>query len=113
MKALHILAATLLATAPAFAAETWQGKISDSNCGASHKSAREHGGAKSDADCTAACVKGGAQYVFVSKGKVYKIANQDAAGLASSAGHDVTLTGTMSDDTVTVDKVAETHKKKS
>lgn len=114
MKTFHLLAAALLAAAPAFAAETtWHGTISDSNCGASHKSALEHGAAKSDAECTIACVKGGAQYVFVSKGKVYKIGNQDAAGLAQQAGHDVTLTGTMNGDTITVDKVAAAHPKKS
>jgi hypothetical protein len=115
IKPFHLLlAAALRAPAPALTAETtWHGTISDSNCGASHKSALEHGSFKTDAECTTACVKGGAEYVFVSKGKVYKIANQDAAGLAQHAGHDVALTGTMSGDTITVATVTAAHPKKS
>src|SRR6266567_8651299 len=70
----------------AAAAQTWTGKISDSKCGASHKAAMEHSTAKmSDHDCAVACVKGGAKYVFVSKGKVYQIDNQDYAGLEEHA----------------------------
>ena len=113
MRALRILAAVLVAAAPAFAADTWQGKISDSNCGATHKSVGEHGSMKTEADCTNACVKGGAKYVFVSDGKVYQIANQDASGLAQNAGKDVTVTGSMSGDTITVDKVAGSGGKKA
>ena len=74
---------------------TWTGKISDSKCGASHM-AMEHGGKKTNAhDCTVACVKGGAKYIFVSKGKVFDIENQDLAGLEEHAGHTVKLTGDM------------------
>jgi hypothetical protein len=63
------------------AEQTWTGMISDSMCGVSHK-AMEHGGKKTDAhDCTVACVKGGAKYVFVSKGKVFDVENQDLVGL--------------------------------
>jgi hypothetical protein len=97
--------AALVLTASAAAAETWTGRISDSNCGASHDTATEHGKKMTDAACTAACVKGGAQYVLVKDGKVYKIANQDAPGLARHAGHDVTVTGSLSGDTITVTKV--------
>jgi hypothetical protein len=74
---------------------TWTGKISDSKCGASHK-AMEHGGKKTNAhDCTVACAKGGTKYVFVSKGKVFDIENQDLAGLEEYAGHTVKLTGDL------------------
>jgi hypothetical protein len=80
----------------AFAAQTWTGKISDSDCGAKHKSASEHGGkVMSDHDCALACVQHGAKYVFVTKGKVYPIANQDFAALEEHAGHTVKLTGDM------------------
>ena len=80
----------------AFAAQTWTGKISDSDCGAKHKSATEHGGkVMSDHDCAVACVKGGGKYVFVTKGKVYPIVNQDFAALEEHAGHTVKLTGDM------------------
>jgi hypothetical protein len=79
-----------------FAAQTWTGKISDSDCGAKHKSAAEHGGkAMSDHDCAVACVKGGGKYVFVTGGKVYPINNQDFNGLEADAGKTVRLTGDM------------------
>lgn len=89
------LAAAFLC-ASTFGAQTWTGKISDADCGAKHKSAAEHGGkAMSDHDCAVACVKGGGKYVFVTKGKVYPINNQDVAGLEQHAGHTVRLTGDM------------------
>ena len=91
-----------------FAADqTWTGKISDSMCGASHKSATEHGGKKmSDRDCALACIKEHqAKYVFVNNGKVLNIANQDAAGLEEHAGHTVNLTGALDGDTITVSKI--------
>jgi hypothetical protein len=97
----------LFAASTAFAAdERFIGTISDSNCGASHKSAIEHSGkTMSDSDCAAACVKGGAKYVFVHEGKVYKIENQDAAGLAERAGTTVKITGTITGDTIKVTRV--------
>jgi hypothetical protein len=84
------------------AEQTWTGKISDSKCGASHM-AMEHGGKKvNDHDCTVACVKGGAKYVFVNKGKVFDIQNQDLAGLEEHAGHSVKLTGDLQADKKTI-----------
>jgi len=91
------------------AEQTWQGKISDSKCGTTHK-AMEHGGKKlNDHDCTVACVKGGAKYVFVSKGKVFDIENQDLAGLEEHAGHSVKLTGDLQADkkTIKASKIAK------
>lgn len=101
------IATAVLFSAPGWAAEkTWTGKISDSNCGASHKAAIEHGGKKmSDAECTKACVKAGAKYVFVHKGKVIPITNQDYAGLEEHAGHKVHLTGEMTAGSITVSKI--------
>src|ERR1035441_1973311 len=91
-----LLGTLLLFAGTGFAAQTWTGKISDSDCGAKHKSAAEHGGkAMSDHDCAVACVKGGAKYVFVTGGKVYPINNQDFSGLEEHAGHTVKLTGDM------------------
>jgi hypothetical protein len=92
----------LAATAGA-AEETWTGKISDEHCGAAHKSM--DGKKVTDRECTEICVKGGAKYVFVSKDKVYQIANQKDAALATHAGHTVLLTGEMKGDTVTVSKI--------
>jgi hypothetical protein len=54
------------------------------------------------------CVKGGAKYVFVSKGKVYVIQNQDFGTLAANAGARVQLTGDVDKDgkSITVTKIA-------
>jgi hypothetical protein len=86
------------------AEQSWIGKISDSMCGAHHQGPTS---AKlSDADCTAACVKKGAKYVLVTRGKVYEIANQDFAGLPDHAGQSVTLTGEMTGDTIHVSQIS-------
>lgn len=101
---------------PAFAAtRTMRGKISDSMCGLTHKAMIEHANGKlTDAQCTEACVKNGAKYVFASGGKVYTIANQDAKDLAANAGKTVRVTGDVQGTSITVDTVAaSTGKKKS
>jgi hypothetical protein len=85
---------------------SWTGTISDSRCGAHHNAKSAHSASKlPDADCTAACVKNGAKYVFASNGKVYKIANQDFASLQKYAGLPVRLTGEMTGDTIKVSKI--------
>ena len=85
--------------ATAFAADqTWSGEISDSHCGAKHPEGQ------AARTCTESCVKGGASYVFVSGGKVYKL--EDPSKLvAAHAGHMVSLTGEMKGDTITVSKI--------
>ena len=99
------------ATAIAVAAEqTWSGKISDSLCGVDHpEDADAAGGGKQgkpdEHDCTIACVRGGSKYVFVADGKIYQIANQDLAALATHAGHAVKLTGELKGDAITVSKI--------
>jgi hypothetical protein len=102
-KVLACCAAALLIGSSAFAAE-WTGKISDSKCGLKHGS-DEHPTKMTDRECTDACVKGGAKYVFVTGDKVYKIANQSFAGLKTHAGHEVVLSGDMKEDTITVSKI--------
>jgi hypothetical protein len=100
--------AGLLASFAVFASAatmTMKGMVSDSMCGASHaKMIAGHPG-MTDAQCTLGCVKAGAKYVFVSKGKVYQIANQDMASLMKDAGESVSLTGDVNGDTITVSKV--------
>jgi hypothetical protein len=116
MRRLMVAAAITLFTASGtFAAdETWTGKISDSKCGLSHKAAIEHGGGKmTNAQCTAACVKGGATYVFTSGGIVYALANQSDKDLALHAGKAVTLTGEKQGTTITVSKVVKRPKKRA
>lgn len=107
--------ALVLVAAAGFAADqTWTGKISDSMCGHSHKSAIEHAGKKlSDADCTKACVKGGGKYVFVQGSKVYSIENQDYAGLEANAGRSVKLTGVRTGDTIKVSSLQAADKAKT
>jgi hypothetical protein len=106
-KVLAALAATaVMAAVPSMAADSWKGQISDAMCNAKHADG-EHGTKKmTDQQCVDACVKGGAKYVFVGEGnKVYNIANQNFAGLKTHAGHTVTVSGTMKDDTVTIAKI--------
>ena len=85
------------------APETWTGKISDEHCGAKHQ--QMEGKKMSDRECTEVCVKSAAKYVFVAKDKVYQIADQKDAALATHAGHTVLLTGEMKGDTITVSKI--------
>ena len=101
------MAALFLTAGLALAAEkTLTGKISDSMCGASHKSMTEHAGKKmTDHDCVLACVEKGAKFVFISGGKTYNIENQDMPELKEHAGHTVTLTGEMTGDTIKANRI--------
>ncbi len=97
MKKVLLAAAFVLSFSAASAfAEEWTGVISDSKCGAKH-------GTDMNAKCVAACVKGGAAPVFVVGDKVYKLA--DPAKAMDHLGHKVTITGTMADDTVTIEDI--------
>lgn len=56
-------------------------------------------------------LRAGQKYVLSSGGKVYKIANQDFAGLPANAGGAVTVTGDVAQDgTITVAKVQPANK---
>ena len=90
-----------LAVVPAAAQkdQTWKGAISDSKCNGKHMA--EHDGKKmTDVECTKMCMKN-AKYVFVSEGKVYQLANQQSRTIASHAGQQVELIGTIEGDTIT------------
>ena len=90
-----VFAATALC---AFAGE-WKGTISDAGCAAKHADASE----KSQA-CVKKCCEGGAAAVFVTEdGKVLKIDNQDA--VKAHWGHKVTVTGSVTGESVHVDSV--------
>jgi hypothetical protein len=84
-------------SASAFA-ETWSGTISDAMCGAQHVNA-----SKDDVACAQKCVKGGSPAVLVVGDKVYKIDNQ--AAVKDHIGHKVTVTGTLTGDSVHIDTV--------
>ena len=90
---------------------TMTGMISDSMCGASHAKMTAGHPNMTDRDCTLACAKAGAKYVFVSDGKVYQIANQNQPDLAKEAGDKVSLTGDVNGETITVSKLMMVKKK--
>lgn len=82
-------------------ADSMNGFISDSMCGAKHT-----GADAKDAKCAQACVKEhGADPVFVSDGKVYKIAADSKDKVMPHVGHKVTIDGTVEGDTVTVNDI--------
>lgn len=94
---IRVVLTALIACGASFAAQTWAGEITTSMCGKSHM----------DSKCIQNCIKAGEKYVFVSKGKIHEIQNQDFAELEKHTGHPVKLTGTLGPDgkSVTVSKV--------
>ncbi len=93
-----ILAVSLLFGASAMAA-TMTGVISDSMCGAKHAE-------KLNAACVKKCVEGGAAAVFVSDGKVYKIADASKDKVSDHLGQKVKVHGSVEGDTVTIESVS-------
>lgn len=94
---LRILLTAGITCGLSLAAQTWAGEITASMCGKTHM----------DAKCIQNCIKAGEKYVFVSKGQIHEIQNQDFIELEKHAGHPVKLTGTLGSDgkSVTVSKV--------
>jgi hypothetical protein len=97
--------AAFLTVAQASADDTWKGTLSDSSCAAKHSADKHGGNAKKHEDCVKKCVEGGSQYVFLTGDKVYKITNQDFADLKVHAGREVSLTGELKGESITVSKV--------
>jgi hypothetical protein len=92
---------------------TWTGKISDAQCGPSHKNGPPTGGQRlNDAECADLCFEMGAKYVFVTDSGVYSIANQNFKGLRANIGDAVQLEGDLSGTTITVSKISKVEKKK-
>ncbi len=59
---------------------------------------------KGNAECSKKCIDGGAKAVLVTPdGKIFKIADQDK--VKAHAGHNVTITGKLEGETITVEKV--------
>jgi hypothetical protein len=81
--------------------QTWKGAISDSKCNGKHPEGEHDGKKMTAAECTKVCLTKGAKYVFVSDGKVYQLANQKSRTIASHAGEQVELIGTIEGDTIT------------
>jgi len=103
---LIMLGVVLLAFGCMAWADSWTGTVSDGMCGAKHAHASADAAA-----CVAKCVAGGGKYVLVSGDKVYQVDNQDA--FKDYAGKSVRVTGTLTGDAITVEKVeAAAHHKK-
>lgn len=98
-------AGLLLATAGCARDATLAGYVSDTHCGAFHVAADEHGPPETERECTLRCVRGGAGYVIVANGRVYKIANQDHPDLPVHAGQSVRVSGRLQDGIVEISRV--------
>lgn len=74
-----------------------KGFVEDANCASKPAMA-------GNAQCAEKCIKGGSAAVLVTpEGKVYKVANQDK--ITGFAGKNVTVNGSITADTITVDDV--------
>lgn len=92
----------LLSLSLAFAsfAGEWTGYISDAACGAAN--ANDTAASK---ECAKNCVKGGSAPVFVTDGKVIKIA--DPKKVMNFVGDKVKVSGKLEKDTLSVEKIAK------
>ena len=98
--ALLALAFLVLGSLSLAAAKSFTGTVSDSHCGAKRATASDDA-----ATCVEKCVSGGAQYVLVSKGKVYTLDPQEK--FKGMGGKAVTVMGTVKGDTITASSVTE------
>lgn len=94
----RLLVASTFCAVSAMAA-SMTGYISDAHCGAKHSAE------KPNAACAKKCVEGGADPVFVSEGKVYKISSDSKDKVTSHVGEKVKVDGSVSGDTITVESV--------
>jgi hypothetical protein len=91
-----VIAGFALCALSAMAAD-FTGTIMDAKC-STNKAMRDN------AACIARCIKGGEAAVLVTdEGKIYKIAEQDK--IVAHAGHNVTITGDLNGDTISITKV--------
>jgi hypothetical protein len=97
MKTISAVALMIMGLAASGLAAEYKGFVEDTKCSTVPAM-------KGDADCAQKCIKGGSPAVLVTPdGKIYKIANQDK--IVASAGMNVTVTGKLMGDTLTVDTV--------
>jgi len=97
MKTLTAVATMALGLAASGMAAEVKGFVQDTSC--STKAAM-----KDNAECAKKCIKNGDPAVLVAEdGKIYKIVNQDK--ITSHAGENVTVTGSVKGDSITVESV--------
>ena len=77
------------------------GMITDSKCAAKHAK----GSRKSPAECTRACVRGGAKYTLVDGDKIYTLEGKEEQ-LERVAGERATVEGTLDGSTIKVVSVS-------
>lgn len=101
-----LLTMVLLTSVAGFSqsAQTLTGTVSDSMCGAKHMMTNV-----TPAQCTRECVKQGSDYALVSGGKPYTLKG-DTKQIDKYAGQNVTVTGTVSGETVTVKSISPAAK---
>lgn len=98
-KLVTIVALVCFTLALSAMAATMTGYISDSHCGVKHQD-----GSAASIKCVTSCVKSmGADPVFVSGDKVYKLS--DKTKVMDYLGKKVTINGTMAEDTITITSV--------
>lgn len=97
MKKLSVIAALACGLAASAIAAEFKGFVEDTKCAGMPEM-------KNDSKCAQMCIKGGSPAVLVGEdGKIYKIADQ--AKIVPHAGMNVTVTGTLKGDTITVASV--------
>jgi hypothetical protein len=97
MRKLTTVAALVVGLAASGIAATFKGFVEDQMCAGKPEM-------KGSSECAKKCIKGGSPAVLVGEdGKIYKIANQ--AKIVPSAGMNVTVTGKLKGDTITVASV--------
>lgn len=97
MKTITTIGLLTLGLAASGLAAEYKGFVEDTACSTKPEM-------KGNAECAQKCIKGGSPAVLVTEeGKIYKIANQDK--IVASAGMNVTVTGKLKGDTLTVDSV--------
>ena len=97
MKTLTAAALLALGLAATGMAADFTGFVEDTTCSTM-------AGMKNDAACAQKCIKGGDAAVLVTPdGKIYKLADQ--AKIVPHAGHNVTITGDLKGDTITIASV--------
>jgi hypothetical protein len=97
MKTITAVALMTMGLAASGLAAEYKGFVEDQKCSTMPEM-------KGNAECAQKCIKGGSPAVLVTEaGKVYKISNQDK--ILASAGQNVTVTGKLKGDTLTIDEV--------
>jgi hypothetical protein len=97
MRTITAIALMTMGLAASGLAAEYKGFVEDTACAGKPEM-------KNDAACAQKCIKGGSPAVLVTEdGKIYKISNQDK--IVASAGQNVTVTGKLKGDTLTIDAV--------